>query len=88
MTHMLDGLTEKAVSKEDLKIYFDGQKHYNHPKLKDHLEGCYFASYSYDSSHSVAEMYALAARFRAAAAFCTRLGDAITEKMEPMEVLK
>lgn len=85
MTHILDGLTEKAGSKEELKTFFDGQKHYKHPKLAKHLEGCYFASYSYDGSHSVAELYVLAARFRSAADFCQKLGDAITEKMEPFE---
>ena len=84
MIHILDGLTEKAGSKEELKTFFT-QKHYNHPKLKTHLEGCYFASYLYDRSHSVAELYVLAARFRSAADFCQKLGDAITEKMEPFE---
>ena len=85
MTNILDGLTEKSVSKEEFKTCFDSQKHYNHPSLTDHLKGCYFASYLYDKPHSVADMYALAARFRAAAALCTRLGDAITQKMEPLQ---
>lgn len=88
MTLILSSLTEKVVSKEDLKTYFDGQKRYSHPELTTILKDCYFASYSYDGTHSVAKLYALAVRFRTAAEFCTRLGNAITETMDPMEELK